>query len=134
MIKALNFSIFLFAFATFSSVAVIACEEKEPEAPDEGERVGEELPVPMADIADLPVNVPYVLPEFTEEELEKFAEINYKAAERDLDPVEDAYEYTELIKEEGLSTARYREIYVALEREPTLRVKMQELMDELHEN
>lgn len=115
--------LFLFLF----SFTVIACNDEPVVPPDE------ELPVEVGDIDDLPPNIPYVLPDISDEELENFAKINYRAARRDLDPETDPQEYRELIEEAELTMARYREIYVAIEREPWLRVELQAVMDELHE-
>ncbi len=129
MFRALKFFIILFSFGSF---AAIACEE-DMDVPSDDELLGEEMPVPMTEVDDLPVNVPYVLPELADEELRKFAQINFRAGQKELDPELDAYEYVALIEDGGLSTARYREIYVVLRREPAVRLQVQELMEDLHE-
>ncbi len=129
MFKPLKFFLILIVFSSF---AIIACEN-DVDVPSDDELLGEEPPVPMTDVDDLPVNVPYVLPELSDEELRKFAEINFRAGQRELDPELDAEEYVAVIEDGGLSTARYREIYVVLQREPTVRLQVQELMEELHE-
>ncbi|TVQ72947.1 MAG: hypothetical protein EA363_03785 [Balneolaceae bacterium] len=128
MLRLLKFSLILFVFASF---AVTGCEN-DVDVPSDDELLGEEPPVPMTDVDDLPVNVPYVLPELSDEELRKFAQINFRAAQRELDPELDAEEYVAVIEDGGLSTARYREIYVVLQREPTVRLQVQEIMEELH--
>jgi len=129
MFKPLKFFLILIVFSSF---AIIACENG-VDVPGDDELLGEEPPVPMTDVDDLPVNVPYVLPELSDEELRKFAEINFRAGQRELDPELDAEEYVAMIEDGGLSTARYREIYVVLQREPTVRLQVQKLMEELHE-
>ena len=129
MLKSLIFFLILIVFSSF---AIIACEN-DVDVPGDDELLGEELPVPMTDVDDLPVNVPYVLPELSDEELRKFAEINFRAGQKELDPDLNAEEFIAVIEDGGLSTAQYREIYVVLQREPTVRVRVQEIMEELHE-
>ncbi len=136
MFRSLKFFLIFFAFTSFG---VIACEN-DVDVPSDDELLGEEPPVPMTErptgnyhIDDLPVNVPYVLPELSDEELRKFAEINFRAGQKRLDPELDAEEYVALIEDGGLSTAQYREIYVVLEREPTVRLRVAEIMEELYE-
>jgi len=129
MFRSLKFFLIFFAFSSF---AIIACEN-DVDVPGDDELLGEDPPVPMTEVDDLPVNVPYVLPDLSDEELRKFAQINFRAGQKGLDPELDAYEYVELIEDGGLTTAQYREIYVVLQREPSVRLQVQELMEELYE-
>jgi len=136
MFRSLKFFLIFFAFSSFS---IIACEN-DVDVPGDDELLGEEPPAPMTErpagnyhVDDLPVNVPYVLPELEDEELRRFAEINFLAGQRRLDPKLDAEEFVALIEDHDLSTARYREIYVVLQREPSVRLQVQEIMEELHE-
>ncbi len=121
MLKHIQISLFLILFF---SLAITACEEAPIPPPDE--------PVPAwTDDIDIPLNVPYVEPDVSDEELEKFAHITFWTNKHEIDPVQDADEYKNRINEIGLTVHRYREIYLFLQLEPELRLDLYRVMNEL---